>query len=729
MTIDWKEYEVDSLETAKAIIREYSDLIAASKIIVAGFDTETSGLNPVLDKPFLFQCGWVDTEHKGVTIVLDIEQQEWMVTWWFITQWHKNCKRVYRYVGHHIVFDLHMMTNIGLPYTGDNVTDTQFYIRASSDAIQTDQGGEPLALKDWAVRHISRDANSFEKELKEERTAIAKKYNAALQKRTGWKKGVFNEFFKDKLNDWTDLPDEVRDKYKEWHDELPEYLQRIVTGTVESDMIRYNDLNRDNVKKYGHLDVMYTLTCYMLCKEVIDVRDNWELVRRENQQIYPLLRMERVGLKVNASYVTEARRATKEYILQRRKDLNNLAMTEDLSVGQHARIKDILKEVFAVEVESTGQEFLEQTVSNLKREGGNEDAIEFIETVLELRTLEKWYSTYIKRFHAELDRTDTIYTSIHQVGAVSGRVSCDFQQFPKAGLVTIDGTELFSPRTMVVCDKEYPAIVYLDYSQIELRLQALYTYLIGHPDLNLCRAYSPFKCHRADGTPYNPEKDMAQAYVGKWYQDEDNKEWVPTDVHGATTEKAFHITPDDPRFHELRYVGKRVNFAKNYGAGPQRIAQMFPNYDMDTILEIDAAYYKAFPGVKEYHEACFNWAGFPWMDNLFGVKYYGVSGHKLRNVLVQGTGAYFLKEKIALVDKYLQDNKCKSVFMMQIHDELQFKWHKDDDPKIFFDIKKIMEDSPLPIPIVADMEITTTTWKDKKEVESLEEVYEICNWH
>ena len=61
---------------------------------------------------------------------------------------------------------------------------------------------------------------------------------------------------------------------------------------------------------------------------------------------------------------------------------------------------------------------------------------------------------------------------------------------------------------------------------------------------------------------------------------------------------------------------------------------------------------------------------------------------------------------------------------MQIHDELQFKKHKDDDPKIFFEIKKIMEtwDDTL-IPIVADMEVTQTTWADKYEVEKVEDFY------
>ena len=152
---------------------------------------------------------------------------------------------------------------------------------------------------------------------------------------------------------------------------------------------------------------------------------------------------------------------------------------------------------------------------------------------------------------------------------------------------------------------------------------------------------------------------------------------------------------------------------------------MFPEYDDEQVHKIDDAYYLAFPGVKEYHNYCYNVANQKaYMQNMFGVKYYGASGHNLINMLVQGTGAYYLKWKIVQVDNYLREHNCKSKLMMQIHDELQFKKHKDDDPKIFFEIKKIMEtwDDTM-IPIIADMEVTHTTWADKYEVEKVEDFY------
>ena len=62
---------------------------------------------------------------------------------------------------------------------------------------------------------------------------------------------------------------------------------------------------------------------------------------------------------------------------------------------------------------------------------------------------------------------------------------------------------------------------------------------------------------------------------------------------------------------------------------------------------------------------------------------------------------------------------------MQIHDELSWEYDPADPPEIFFKFKEIMEDWPAAqIPVIADMEVTTTTWADKVEVETIEELKE-----
>ena len=142
---------------------------------------------------------------------------------------------------------------------------------------------------------------------------------------------------------------------------------------------------------------------------------------------------------------------------------------------------------------------------------------------------------------------------------------------------------------------------------------------------------------------------------------------------------------------------------------------MFPTLSEEQIKAIDESYYKAFPGIKRYHEYCEQLArSSPYAVNMFGVKYYNVSGHNLKNMLVQGSAAYLLKEKIREIMEYLHSVGAKSKFQMNIHDENSFKHHKDDGMEIFYRIKEIMETWPdCQVPIIAEMEVTQTTWAEK----------------
>ena len=76
---------------------------------------------------------------------------------------------------------------------------------------------------------------------------------------------------------------------------------------------------------------------------------------------------------------------------------------------------------------------------------------------------------------------------------------------------------------------------------------------------------------------------------------------------------------------------------------------MFPDKTYEECVKINDSYYKAFPGVKEYHNYCNERANlYSNTANLFGVRYYNVTGHKLKNLLIQGSAAFYLKLKIII---------------------------------------------------------------------------------
>ena len=729
--------------TTNAQANEMLRLLDENNPTIGAFDTETNGLHIINSKPFLFQFGYLHpTKHVGYTYVVDLQRQPELARA-VIVEWHKRVQHFELYLAHNCKFDLHMLTNIGLPYTTENVSDTMFYIRYAHDALTPKNGGPPMALKDYAARYISSDAKAHDKLIQAERTAIAKMYNTKLKERLrlcgappakynakSYTIKVINDIFADPIADKNSFPDELtRRAYDDWLQlDLPLCIREQVTGLVETSMIPYDMCDRETVIKYGHLDIVWVLEIFESLVPILKVRDNEKGVKIEQSLVMPLYEMERVGFKTDVPYLHKAREDVKEYIIQQRKKLYELT-GETFSIAQHAKVLTILQSK-GLRIESTRDDELAKIKSDLQHEDPENDCIAIISLIQELRTLEKWYSVYIMRFVKDLKHNDRLYTTINQVGTVSGRVTSDFQQFPKQGITAEDGRVLFHPRHLICVDGgDYPAIVYLDYSQIELRFQAFYTILVGHPDLNLCRAYMPYKCHRETGEAfdYNKREHIITAYDGSWLLDENNEPWTPTDVHGATTKAAFGIDESDPRFHDLRYVGKRVNFAKNYGAQFKKIWQMFPEYDAETAHRIDAAYYTAFPGVKKYHDYCYARAEISSnTQNLFGIRYYGVSGHKLVNMLVQGSAAFYLKWKIRALYDYTKAHNLKSKWQMQIHDELSWSFNLEDGVDTLFAFKKIMEDwEDGLVPVVADMEITTSTWDSKKEVETVDQVEEI----
>ena len=737
----WTHTTIKTNAQANACLK----LIHELKPTIGAFDTETTGLNIGLDKAFLFQFGFIDeASKKGYTYVVDIERQP-NLSAQVIKAWHKYAPFLTWYFGHNVKFDLHMLRNTGFEYLHNNLSDTLFYIRYAHDALTPANGGPPLGLKPYSARYIDHNARFHEKELDRAKTAMAKEINLKLKQRLAscgrppakynaksYTLSVIEDIFKDPIIEPADLPEQIRAQYLDWLQlDVPIYLQNKVEGVVTSDSIPYNVLPREIVTKYAHQDIVLTLEIFASLKDVIIARQNEAAVQMENDLILPFYRMEKTGFKADKTYLEGARVKLKDYILRKRRDLYALA-GQEIKIGQHEAIKKILQERFNIVLSSTANEELAQEAATLERQKSNPEALKFIKTIQDLRTLEKWYSAYIMRFIKGLQNSDRLYTQINQVGTVSCRVTSDFQQFPKAAIKDEDGNEIFHPRRVVLADHtdNYKGIVYLDYSQIELRFQAFYTILVGHPDLNLCRAYMPYKCINNSGELFdynNPEH--IKNWNKEWYYEEDpTKHWTPTDVHGATTKAAFDIDETHPDYHDLRYVGKRVNFAKNYGAQYKKICSMFPDRSEEECHRIDAAYYKAFPGVKEYHNYCYKAAdNFGHIANMFGVNYYGLSGHKLINTLVQGSAAVFLKYKIIEIDRYLAEHKLHSRLQMQIHDELSWVL-ADGEQEHFFKLKEIMETwDETKVPIVADMEVTTTTWADKVEIKTLEELKCLTN--
>jgi DNA polymerase-1 len=548
-----------------------------------------------------------------------------------------------------------MLANIGITYEENNITDTMILARL---ALDTDEVFS-LALKSLATKYIDGTAADDQKVIK-----------SALMK--------LNKADKSREHTYLDLYN------------LPEYRQAMID--------------------YALNDTEITLQLAKKLIDVVQARKQEDTFKLENAIILPLFRMERVGLKIDRAYLQDRKKFFDEFISQKRATLHKLT-GENFSVGQHKNIKEwFLKN--GIELASSDDGAME---SVSKSADGN--AREVAKLIQELRSLEKWYSVYIIRMLDKSEFDGRAYTQINANSAITGRLSSDFQQFPKYAILDEEGKEIFHPRRMVITTGEgYNKIAYLDYSQIELRVQANYTYEISGGDLNMCRAYMPHKCVDASKVEFDPKLHAKDIFTKDWFTIEKGIKWKPTDLHSATTKEAFPDVPEDSdEFKRLRGLGKATNFAKNYGATKNALMEQF-GFEESVATKLDKAYYQAFPKILDYQtlvRKIYYQRGY--VRNMYGRRYYMTDKrfvYRLYNYLVQGSCADMLKSKI--VDVYNLLTPYKSRFQMNIHDEMSFEIYEGEE-FLVEKIKTIMEDVPkMIVPVVAEVELASKNWAEKE---------------
>lgn len=715
LTMTWFNH---SIKTKKDVL-EFISLYHNLKPKYPAFDTETNGLNIKRHTPFLVVFGFAN-QKKGIghTFALDLElYPEIVPSMMYAVQ--RLFIKADKVLAWNAKYDMHMMENVGFKNLfKENITDVQIYVRLAHDSLNKKQGGINLKLKDYATRFIDPNAKIYQKALNKERTKMIKirnkklvqdllgqpippKYHKVMKnsKPQRWTLEIINDILSDLVVGLSELTPKVQKIIHHWNE----------TNPSPDD---YQNLPRAILTKYAHYDVIYTIEAFMLVQPVAIARDQATTIKLEEDLIMPLYRMENVGFAFNRTYALESEERVRNYILKKRKELCTVAAMP-LKVGQHPTIKHILNGRFKLGVTSTGSDVL----NKLKVE--DETAQYFIDLVVELRTLEKWYSTYIIKWLND-DVDGRIYTQINQAGAVSGRVTSNFQQFPRDPLKDDDGKVLFHPRKMIkVSGGNYNKIFYLDYSQIELRFQALYTIYVSKGDKNLCRAYMPYQCHRgSEKFDYNNPEHIAQWNTGDWYLDEDPETiWTKTDLHDIMTLNAFpHTNKEQKEWKSYRSIGKSTNFACNYGASASGLQREL-GYTQELSEHLYKIYLKTFPGLKEYRDYVSSMLGSQgYIENLFGRKFYGMSAHNGSNYLVQGSAADFLKMKMIKADAYLESKNLKTRFQMNIHDEMSFELYDGED-FVIEELTAIMEGLPgTKVPIVADAEITSTTWNEKVDL-------------
>lgn len=672
-------------------------------ITIAAFDTETntpidmakrkdSNLIDIKnDRPFLIQFGY-----DNIIFICDIENKNIEFIRGVLDLFNSICKKSKLVIGHNIKFDIHMLMNIGYEFHTNNLCDSMSIARLSLESKSEREGGYSMALKPLAARllgtHYADAGKTIDIDLQRLWSIKLKDLNCKL-KPFKISRVIINNLLKDPTGTLDILPIEVQNIWNTWK---------------ASSMVSYKDVNRELLYKYGACDVILVLELTKLLLPIVNDKNQLQVLKREMQLIMPLVRMERTGYTVDKKYLITCKQAL-IFEINQIKSRNKEIIGKDISPNQHKEIKEQIALKFNYTLESTDKN--QMHIAILTDKNMPKLVAEYLQNVIYLRTLLKWITTYIDPmlYRLNLHGDTKVYTMYNPNGAVSGRFTSNFQQFPKNPIYSKFGNfELFHPRKMFVCDKDFPEMAYIDYSQVELRLQAEYTYYCtkGYGDVNMLRAYMPFKCHKIDNI---------------WYQDDDNKEWKGIDLHTQSTHMAFpNVKLDSDEFKKLRSIGKRVNFALIYGSGLATVQNTLADTDPEIVKKLYNGFHSRFKDVATYS----NWVKQIWsinggyVTNLMGRRYYMKNSsevYKLNNYLIQGSAADIIKTVIINVDKMLQKGHYKTKLQGCIHDELCI-CVAEGEHDLIYKIKDIMEHTVKTfVPLVAEIEITNTNWAEKHE--------------
>ena len=152
-----------------------------------------------------------------------------------------------------------------------------------------------------------------------------------------------------------------------------------------------------------------------------------------------------------------------------------------------------------------------------------------------------------------------------------------------------------------------------------------------------------------------------------------------------------------------------------YGAGPFRLSQelSIPRNEASIII---SKYFEQFPGIKNYVNDTIEGARKnKYVKTIFGRKrpIWDVdSNNGIRrkaaermaiNMPIQGSAAEMIKVAMVSIQEQLIKTRMKSKMILQIHDELIFESHEQEEEKLVSIVVEKMENAmKLSVPIVVD---------------------------
>jgi len=317
----------------------------------------------------------------------------------------------------------------------------------------------------------------------------------------------------------------------------------------------------------------------------------------------------------------------------------------DLPTGQAGKTKKTKTGQYA-----TGEEVL------VKLAGEHE----IVKKILDYREYEKLRSTYVDALPKMVSKRDgRIHTDYRQAVAATGRLSSNNPNLQNIPIRTEKGRQIrkaFVPR-----DKDY-LFMSADYSQIELRIAASFA----------------------------KDETMIEAFKNK------------RDIHTTTAAKVFKL-PIEKVTPDMRRKAKEVNFGILYGSTAFGLSQNL-NISRTEAAAIIESYFKEFPAIKRYMDNSILQAReTEYVETILGRRRYlrdinsrnittrGFAERNAINAPIQGSAADIIKIAMVNIHRWLVKEKLRTKMIMQVHDELVFDLHEEEQSVVKENVSKLMQ--------------------------------------
>lgn len=445
----------------------------------------------------------------------------------------------------------------------------------------------------------------------------------------------------------------------------------------------------DNFKKEKNMstEALADLTVKK-AKFIYDIKDEFINKMKEEQQLelfsniemklsFVLASMEIEGVRVDTKVLDEMGENINKKLDELTSEIYNYA-GEEFNIQSPKQLGEVLFEKLEIPYPkkkktsySTAREILDKIV----------DYHPIVEKIIEHRTLNKIYTTYIvgiKNCVKEDGKLHTIYT---QTLTRTGRLSSIEPNLQNIPIRYKEGKEI----RKAFIPEENSVFLSSDYSQIELRM---FAHMSGEQNL-----IDAFKHH--------------------------------LDIHTKTAMDIYHVSKDEVT-KNMRRDAKAVNFGIIYGISSFGLAEDL-GVDIKTAKKFLDNYLETFPGIKNYMDKVIKDAyetGYVKtimnrkrkIDELYNTNHMiKVQGKRMAlNTPVQGSSADILKK--AMIDIYNEFNRLnlKSKMILQVHDELIFNVKNDELEKVKEIVINFMENAyKLNVPLEVDVEIGKN-WYDAK---------------